>query len=229
MPHHLLMSTSEQTVNVHDTITQEELVSRRFALPDELKPPRKNQMHLRVRHGYKATEKLFPMDNVPLGLRTLRAGRFLQPPMVCYGWAPSIEQLVDIADSKGFLGATTRNKDVRAFSRINLGDTQHLLQHAVRDDLGISTIIPEVRTILPKSNNCELVISLWTIGMMHGIVHPRMTRQNSGYLGLEESPKWYLDYQEGKASRPRVAREYGIITYRGVNEGGCPRCKIQPL
>ncbi|KAF8880587.1 hypothetical protein CPB84DRAFT_1851817 [Gymnopilus junonius] len=197
------MSTPQQTPAVQNSMTYEELVSRRLALPDVLKPPPRNQMRLRVRHGFQAVNQVLPAARVPSGLRTLRIGRFLQPPMLCYGWTVNVEQLVNIADSKGFLGAQTLDKSVKASARINLSDSQHLLHHVIRDNLGIDYITPEIRFVAPKVGDQECILcfstswnDVWDTEDENP--PPEAVLKIMEYLGFQDAPKWYMDLEEGK-------------------------------
>ncbi|KAF8908569.1 hypothetical protein CPB84DRAFT_1959201 [Gymnopilus junonius] len=238
------MSASVQSSTVRDNPTQEEIVSQRKSLPDSLKPPLPNEMHVGFRNGCRATKPFLPMKTVLPGLRTLRVGRFLQPPMLCYGWPVTIEDLVDIADSKGFLGAKTLDKTVPALSRIDFGDTDHLLHHVIRDELGIHSMIPEIRMILPKSKGRELIVCLcttWNDVWDTADQNPPQedVAKIAAHLGLRKrDAKWYMDCDDGMwafrtfESIP-VPRnwtwKYGMVCYEGVNEDGCLRCKDHPL
>ncbi|PPQ75546.1 hypothetical protein CVT26_012533 [Gymnopilus dilepis] len=218
---------------------QKELIEKRLQLPDPLKPPPRDKMRLGFRNGIHATADVVPLDSVPAGLRTFRVGRHLQPPMLCYGWPVNVPELVNLAESKGFLGETTTREDVSPIGRIDVYDTQHLLQHVVRDDLGITSITPEIKFIYPKGNGREALICLWTTwNDPSDDPPPNDVQKIATFLGLEEqSPKWYISFEEGKwAFRtfrkfpvPREIIRYGVIRYEGINDNGCQRCKVRPL
>ncbi|PPR07544.1 hypothetical protein CVT26_002449 [Gymnopilus dilepis] len=218
---------------------QQDLIQKRLQLPDVLKPPPKSQPRLFFRHGIFAVAEVLPLDTIPSGLRTFRVGRHLQPPMFDFGWPVNPEELVTLAETKGFLGAKTFDRNAHPLARINIYDSQHLLQHVVRDDLGITTIVPQIKFIFTKIEEREGIVCLSTTWNDAWDDPPQEdVAKITAYLGLEHRPpKWYNDYEEGKwAFRtfrtfpvPREVVKYATIHYEGINTGGCKRCIVRPL
>ncbi|KAF8814538.1 hypothetical protein BYT27DRAFT_7205968 [Phlegmacium glaucopus] len=214
------------------------IIADRMAFPEALKPP-KPLGRTGFRLGREAASDLFPMKSLPKGLH-VRPGYRLQPPKLCYGWLYTNEQLEVIGEKEGFLVKMSLHPGVSIEVNVSTLDTQHLLQHAVRDRLGITSIIPEL--CVPSGNPCAL-ICIWT-NWNDSTENPpeEEVERIRLFLGFDEPPAWYLDGEgDGKWAClnfkrvlvPRTKYPYGLGFFKVPGQPPrslkCPECVTRPL